>query len=79
MWAYVAAYKSPHDDAAEQAARVHIDYPIVADRVLGLGELPTVRLQRALARSGPDGPVWPGPVGPDGPVWPAPVACQAPA
>ena len=58
MWAYVAAYKSPHDDAAEQAARVRIDYPIVADRVLGLGELPTVRLQRALARSGPDGPVW---------------------
>src|SRR5438128_931596 len=58
MWAYVAAYKSPHDDAAEQAARVRIAYPIVADRVLGLGELPTVRLQRALARSGPDGPVW---------------------
>jgi membrane-associated phospholipid phosphatase len=58
MWAYVAAYKSPHDDVDEQAARVRIDYPIVADCALGLGELPTVRLQRALARSGPDGPVW---------------------
>ena len=37
-----------------QERRVHIDYPIAADRVLGLGELPTLRLQRALARRGPD-------------------------
>jgi hypothetical protein len=58
MWAYVAAYKSPHDDAAEQAGRVRIDYPIAIDRVLGLGELPTVRLQRRLALVGPDGPRW---------------------
>ncbi len=50
MWAYVAAYKSPNDDEAAQAARVRIDYPIDVDRVLGLGELPTVRLQRRLAR-----------------------------
>ena len=41
---------------ARRQQRVHIDYPIVADRVLGLGELPTVRLQRALARAGADGP-----------------------
>jgi membrane-associated phospholipid phosphatase len=58
MWAYVAAYKSPHDDAAAQETRVHLDYPIVADRVLGLGELPTVRLQRTLARHGPEGAEW---------------------
>ena len=58
MWAYIAAYKTPHDDAAAQEQRVHVRYPIVADRVLGLGELPSVRLQRALARSGPDGPHW---------------------
>ena len=58
MWAYVAAYKTPHDDALAQEQRVHITYPIVADRVLGLGELPSVRLQRALARNGPDGPRW---------------------
>ncbi len=58
MWAYLAAYKSPHDDPAAQERRVRIDYPILADRVLGLGELPTLRLQRALARSGPDGPEW---------------------
>ena len=58
MWAYVAAYKSPHDDPDAQARRMHVDYPIVADRVLGLGELPTLRLQRALARRGPDGAEW---------------------
>jgi hypothetical protein len=58
MWAYVAAYKTPHDDADGQSARVHIDYPIAVDRVLGLGELPTERLQRALAKVGPDGPRW---------------------
>jgi len=58
MWAYLAAYKSPHDDVDGQAARVHIRYPIVADRVLGLGELPSVRLQRALAHTGADGAEW---------------------
>jgi hypothetical protein len=50
MWAYLAAYKAPHDDESEQESRVLVDYPIVIDRVLGLGELPTVRLQRRLAR-----------------------------
>jgi membrane-associated phospholipid phosphatase len=53
MWAYLAAYKAPHDDEDAQARRVHIDYPIDVDRVLGLGELPTLRLQRALARVDP--------------------------
>jgi len=52
MWAYLAAYKAPHDDPDAQRRRVHIDYPALADRVLGLGELPSVRLQRRLARSG---------------------------
>jgi membrane-associated phospholipid phosphatase len=58
MWAYLAAYKSPHDDPGAQERRTHFRYPIVADRVLGLGELPNVRLQRALARNGADGPEW---------------------
>ncbi len=58
MWAYLYAYKSPHDDPAAQQRRVRIDYPMVADRVLGLGELPTVRLQRALARHGAAGAEW---------------------
>jgi membrane-associated phospholipid phosphatase len=58
MWAYVAAYKSPHDDPAAQERRTHFDYPILADRALGLGELPSARLQRALAHKGPDGAEW---------------------
>jgi membrane-associated phospholipid phosphatase len=60
MWAYLAAYKTPHDNEAAQAARVHIDYPIDIDRALGLGELPTLRLQRALARNDPatGAPTW---------------------
>ena len=52
MYAYVYAYKLPNDDEAALAARVHFDYPIRADRLLGFGELPSVRLQRALH---PDG------------------------
>jgi membrane-associated phospholipid phosphatase len=58
MWAYVAAYKSPHDDPTGQTQRVHVDYPIAIDRVLGLGELLTVRLQHRLAQVGPEGPRW---------------------
>ena len=58
MWAYLAAYKSPHDDPDAQERRTHFDYPIVADRALGLGELPTLRLQRSLARIGPEGAEW---------------------
>jgi membrane-associated phospholipid phosphatase len=58
MWAYLAAYKSPHDNPDEQQRRVHVDYPIRADRVLGLGTLPSARLQRALAREDAAGPQW---------------------
>jgi membrane-associated phospholipid phosphatase len=58
MWAYLAAYKSPHDDPDEQVQRTRFAYPAVADRALGLGELPSVRLQRLLARQGLDGPEW---------------------
>jgi len=52
MWAYLAAYELPNADAKALEARVRIDYPIAVDRVLGLGEVPTVRLQRGFARSG---------------------------
>jgi len=58
MWAYLAAYKSPHDDPDAQEQKTRFRYPIAADRAIGLGELPTVRLQRALARVGPEGPQW---------------------
>ncbi len=49
MWAYVSAYKTPHDDEQRQSERVHVDYPIIADEALGFGRLPTLRLQQALA------------------------------
>jgi len=58
MWAYLGAYKSANDDPAALERRVRIDYPIITDRALGLGELPTLRLQRALARCGSSGPEW---------------------
>lgn len=51
MWAYVAAYKMPADDPEKLQRRVHIDYPIAVDRVLGRGMIPTQRLQRRFARS----------------------------
>jgi hypothetical protein len=52
MWAYIAAYEMPHDDPERLAARVRVDYPIAVDRVLGFGVPPTLRLQRAFAKSG---------------------------
>jgi membrane-associated phospholipid phosphatase len=52
MWAYVAGYEMPNDDPEALRARVRIDYPVAIDRVLGLGEPPTVRLQRLLATPG---------------------------
>ena len=52
MWAYLAAYELPHDDPEHLAQRVRIDYPIDADRFLGLGVPPTIRLQRALSTPG---------------------------
>jgi membrane-associated phospholipid phosphatase len=52
MWGYLAAYKMPHDDPRRLGARVHIDYPIAIDRVLGFGATPTQRLQQAFAAPG---------------------------
>jgi membrane-associated phospholipid phosphatase len=52
MWAYIAAYEMPNDDPARLVARVRVGYPIALDRVLGLGTLPTLRLQRGLSVPG---------------------------
>ncbi len=52
MWAYIAAYEMPHDEPESLAARTLVSYPIVIDRVLGFGELPTLRLQRAFSKPG---------------------------
>jgi membrane-associated phospholipid phosphatase len=52
MWAYLSMYEMPNDDPEALRRRVRVRYPVDIDRVLGLGELPGVRLQRALARRG---------------------------
>lgn len=52
MWAYLAAYEMPNDDPQALRERVHVDYPIRIDRVLGLGKIPSQRLQRLFSRDG---------------------------
>jgi membrane-associated phospholipid phosphatase len=52
MWAYVVHYEMPNDDHDALLRRVQVEYPVKVDRAIGLGEVPTVRLQRALGRSG---------------------------
>jgi PAP2 superfamily protein len=50
MHAYVATYEMPNDDPDRLRARVRIRYPVAADRAIGFGELPGLRMQRAFAR-----------------------------
>jgi membrane-associated phospholipid phosphatase len=50
MWAYTTMYQMPNDDPDRLRERLRVDYPIQVDRAIGMGELPTVRLQRRLAR-----------------------------
>jgi membrane-associated phospholipid phosphatase len=50
MWAFTMVHELPFDDPERLRARLRIRYPIVADRAVGLGQLPNVRLQRGLAR-----------------------------
>ena len=52
MTAYLAHYEMPNDDPERHLARTRVTYPIAVDRVIGCGEIPTVRLQRALGRPG---------------------------
>jgi membrane-associated phospholipid phosphatase len=52
MWAYFAHYDMPDDDPDALLARLKVDYPVACDRVIGVGTLPTTRLQRALGREG---------------------------
>jgi hypothetical protein len=52
MWTYFAHYDMPDDDPEALRARLRVRYPIEVDRALGLGETPTVRLQRVLGRPG---------------------------
>jgi membrane-associated phospholipid phosphatase len=52
MWAYVATYQMPNDDPEALERRVRVAYPVRADRAIGLGTTPTLRLQRALGTPG---------------------------
>jgi membrane-associated phospholipid phosphatase len=52
MWAFTIAHELPYDDPEALRRRLRVRYPIVSDHALGLGELPTIRLQRALGRPG---------------------------
>jgi membrane-associated phospholipid phosphatase len=52
MWAFIVIHELPYDEPEQLEQRVHVHYPISADRLLGLGVQPTVRLQRALGRPG---------------------------
>ena len=50
MWAFIMVHEIPYDDPERLRARLRSRYPVVADRVIGAGQLPNVRLQRGLAR-----------------------------
>jgi membrane-associated phospholipid phosphatase len=52
MWAFTVVHELPYDDPQRLRERLRSRYPITADRVIGGGELPTLRLQRALAGLG---------------------------
>jgi membrane-associated phospholipid phosphatase len=52
MWMFTMGHELPYDDPEATRSRLRVGYPIRVDRVLGAGELPTVRLQKALAGLG---------------------------
>ena len=52
MWAFTVIHELPYDRPERLRERLRVRYPIAADRVLGAGELPNVRLQRAFSRPG---------------------------
>jgi membrane-associated phospholipid phosphatase len=50
MWAFTMVHELPYDDPERLRSRLRARYPIAVDRTIGLGRLPSARLQRALAR-----------------------------
>ena len=57
MWGFLNAKDLPHDDPEALRSRLRIDYPIRADLAIGGGELPNVRLQKALEGLGRGNPL----------------------
>lgn len=52
MWAFTMAHELPYDDPDALRRRLRTRYPIRVDRLIGAGDLPNARLQRALAPLG---------------------------
>src|SRR5262249_47769214 len=52
MGMFTLGHELPYDDPEAARRRLHVSYPITADRLLGGGQLPNVRLQHALAGLG---------------------------
>lgn len=52
MWMFTMGHELPYDDPDAARRRLRVRYPIRADTVIGGGELPNIRLQRALAGLG---------------------------
>ncbi len=50
MWAFTVAHELPYDDPERLRARLRTRYPIRVDKLIGGGQLPNARLQRAFAR-----------------------------
>ena len=50
MWGFIMVHELPFDRPEQLRSRLRSRYPIVADRLIGLGALPNSRLQRAIAR-----------------------------
>jgi membrane-associated phospholipid phosphatase len=50
MWAFTMVHELPYDNPERLESRLQVRYPIVLDRLIGLGKLPNVRLQTTLAR-----------------------------
>jgi PAP2 superfamily len=48
MWMFLMNHELPYDDPDALRSRLRVGYPLRADRMLGAGELPNVRLQRSL-------------------------------
>ena len=52
MWGFLMAHEIPYDDPERLRARLRTRYPIAVDRLLGGGQLPNIRVQRALSGLG---------------------------
>ena len=57
MWGFLMAHELPYDKPEALERRLRIRYPIRLDRLIGGGQLPNTRLQRALAGLGRRNPV----------------------